>query len=73
VVKVGQEIQVKILQLDTENKKAGLSLKETLDKPVDGGYESQADQADIEANTKQQQLTTNLGEQFGELLSKFKK
>jgi small subunit ribosomal protein S1 len=73
VLKVGQEVQIKVLQFDVENKKASLSIKELLEKPLDLESELEADRAQIEANSAKQSLTQNLGELFGAQLSKIRK
>jgi small subunit ribosomal protein S1 len=65
VVKVGQEVQVKVLEFDASKKKAGLSIKALLEKPIDDSVAQEADRAEIEANSNQQNLTQNLGDLFG--------
>ncbi len=65
VVKVGQEVQVKVLEFDASKKKAGLSIKALIDKPIDDSVAQEADRSEIEANSNQQNLTQNLGDLFG--------
>jgi small subunit ribosomal protein S1 len=69
VVKVGQQVQVKVLEFDVAKKKAGLSIKALLEKPEDSNEVREADRAEIEANSSKQNLTQNLGEVFGAKLN----
>ena len=45
---IGQEIQAKVIDLDLENKKVSLSIKETLEKPVKEVVEEVAEEAEVQ-------------------------
>ncbi len=72
VLKEGQEVKVKILELKPEEKRVGLSIKETEEAPEPAQPEKVElpDNANVSMDNKGLSLT--LGERFGDKLSKFK-
>ncbi|WP_442601125.1 30S ribosomal protein S1 [Paenibacillus sp. KN14-4R] len=88
VLSEGQEVQVKILDLNVAEKRVSLSIKETEEAPAVEAKPERAERAprgdkvnnanlkDIENNENvslnKQAMTTTLGDRFGDLLSKFK-
>jgi small subunit ribosomal protein S1 len=80
VLKEGQEVNVKILDLNLDDKRVSLSIKETEEAPASptrsdgrGGSASAKDIADNEnVSVNNQGLSLTLGERFGDKLNKFK-
>lgn len=78
VLREGQEVKVKVLDINIDEKRVSLSIKETEDAPAReprgersrGGRQQEA-AADYAAQN--QSLNLTLGERFGDKLSKFKK
>lgn len=60
-LKIGDKVKVKILEIDNENKKVSLSIKEAIDKPVENYSEF----------TDSQDIGTNLGELLKDKLKDF--
>ena len=76
VLKEGQDVQVKILEINPDDKRVSLSIKETEDAPVavekperPGRREARDPNADAYKN---ENFNITLGERFGDKLSKFK-
>lgn len=76
VLKEGQTVQVKILEINTDDKRVSLSIKETEEAPVavekperQGRREPRDPNADAYTN---ESFNITLGERFGDKLSKFK-
>ncbi|GIO30849.1 MULTISPECIES: 30S ribosomal protein S1 [Paenibacillus] len=83
VLKEGQEVQVKILDINTAEKRVSLSIKETeeapapapkADRPAKSGGGNHKDELKDNPNVSlsNQGLSITLGERFGDKLSKFK-
>jgi small subunit ribosomal protein S1 len=82
VLKEGQEVQVKILDLNVAEKRISLSIKETEEAPAQPERTSRQDRPDrpqrgnkesaIAEEYQNQGLNLTLGERFGDKLSKFK-
>ena len=81
VLKEGQEVQVKILELNSAEQRASLSIKETEEAPADAApraeksRKSQAPREVIDnpnVSMSNEGLSITLGERFGDKLSKFK-
>ncbi|MEC0243350.1 30S ribosomal protein S1 [Paenibacillus dokdonensis] len=83
VLKEGQEVQVKILDINTAEKRVSLSIKETeeapaaaprSERPARGGSSNHKDELKDNPNVSlsNQGLSITLGERFGDKLSKFK-
>ncbi|GIO55295.1 MULTISPECIES: 30S ribosomal protein S1 [Paenibacillus] len=81
VLKEGQEVQVKILDINTAEKRVSLSIKETEEAPAaaprpERAPKSSAHKDDLKDNPNvslsNQGLSITLGERFGDKLSKFK-
>ncbi|MBB3127639.1 small subunit ribosomal protein S1 [Paenibacillus rhizosphaerae] len=81
VLKEGQEVQVKILDINTAEKRVSLSIKETEEAPAaaprpERAPKSNAHKDDLKDNPNvslsNQGLSITLGERFGDKLSKFK-
>lgn len=77
VLKEGQEVQVKILDINVDEKRVSLSIKETeeaparepkADRPRGGRQQEPA----VDYAAQNQSLNLTLGERFGDKLSKFK-
>lgn len=72
-LKVGDEVEVKVLDVDKENKRISLSIKELKERPV---VEKPAPKPKKEARPKaeapsvQEEISTNLGDVLGDLLEK---
>lgn len=81
VLKEGQEVQVKVLDINTEEKRASLSIKDTQEappresKPERGERHGRQgrDNSNAEYAPPSQSLNLTLGERFGDKLNKFKK
>lgn len=82
VLKEGQEVQVKILELNSAEKRASLSIKETEEAPAE--VETRTEKSSKKSHTPREVidnpnvsmsnegLSITLGERFGDKLSKFK-
>jgi small subunit ribosomal protein S1 len=68
VLEEGQEIKVKVLELSIADKRASLSIKETLEEP-----EYQKSENNNSFDRDSQGLNFTLGERFGDKLDQFKK
>lgn len=83
VLKEGQEVQVKVLDINTDEKRISLSIKDTQEAPVreprperergERGHRSNRDTSNAEFAPPSQSLNLTLGERFGDKLNKFKK
>jgi len=83
VLKEGQEVQVKVLDLNADEKRVSLSIKETQDAPAAAPKADRPERGDrprrdrepsySEFAPKNESLNLTLGERFGDKLSKFKK
>ncbi|MFM9326972.1 30S ribosomal protein S1 [Paenibacillus mesotrionivorans] len=83
VLKEGQEVQVKVLDINTDEKRISLSIKDTQEAPVreprperergERGHRSGRDTSNAEFAPPSQSLNLTLGERFGDKLNKFKK
>jgi small subunit ribosomal protein S1 len=83
VLKEGQEVQVKILDINLAEKRVSLSIKETEEAPAQpskpqrecsggGGGRREKSSESIDYSANNQSLSMTLGERFGDKLSKFK-
>lgn len=79
VLKEGQEVQVKILDINTDEKRVSLSIKETEEAPAPSPKaekQSKGPKIDLKDNPNvslnNQGMSVTLGERFGDKLSKFK-
>ncbi|MCC2684877.1 MAG: ribosomal protein [Paenibacillaceae bacterium] len=73
VLKEGQEVSAKILDIDKANKRVSLSIKETLDAPAPSPRAEKGSRGGGEKyELDNQSLNLTLGERFGDKLSKFK-
>ncbi len=76
VVKEGQEVQVKILELKPVDKRVSLSIKATQEAPEQPeAFDKMPDSAEIDnpnISLKSNTMSYSLGERFGDKLSKFK-
>lgn len=79
VLKEGQEVKVKVLDLNADEKRISLSIKETEDAPADAAPAAKSDrparrekETPIAEEYQNQGLNLTLGERFGDKLSKFK-
>ncbi|OXM88085.1 30S ribosomal protein S1 [Paenibacillus rigui] len=79
VLKEGQEVQVKVLDLNTDEKRISLSIKETEEAPEAPAPSAKSDrparqpkETVIAEEYQNQGLNLTLGERFGDKLSKFK-
>lgn len=76
VLKEGQEVNVKILDINTSEKRVSLSIKETEEAPEAPVKERPAPKSSNNNNSnvqlENQSLNLTLGERFGDKLSKFK-
>ncbi|WP_040931011.1 S1 RNA-binding domain-containing protein, partial [Paenibacillus larvae] len=78
VLKEGQEVKVKILDINAAEKRISLSIKETEEAPEPATKAEKASHQKELANNENvslsnQGLSLTLGERFGDKLSKFKK
>lgn len=83
VLKEGQEVQVKVLDINTDEKRISLSIKDTQEAPArepkperergERGHRSHRDTSNAEFAPPSQSLNLTLGERFGDKLNKFKK
>jgi small subunit ribosomal protein S1 len=84
VLNEGQEVQVKVLDINTDEKRISLSIKDTQEAPVReprperergerGHHRSGRDTSNAEFAPPSQSLNLTLGERFGDKLNKFKK
>ncbi|OZB94842.1 30S ribosomal protein S1 [Paenibacillus sp. XY044] len=81
VLKEGQEVQVKILDINTAEKRVSLSIKETEEAPAAAPRQERAPKSSVHkdelkdnpnVSLSNQGLSITLGERFGDKLSKFK-
>ena len=81
VLKEGQEVQVKILDINTAEKRVSLSIKETEEAPAAAPRPERAPKSSVHkddlkdnpnVSLSNQGLSITLGERFGDKLSKFK-
>ncbi|WP_211745048.1 30S ribosomal protein S1 [Paenibacillus sp. Marseille-Q4541] len=81
VLKEGQEVQVKILELNSAEQRASLSIKETEEAPADAAPRSEKSKKshaprevidNPNVSMSNEGLSITLGERFGDKLSKFK-
>ncbi|MGM1046074.1 small subunit ribosomal protein S1 [Paenibacillus uliginis N3/975] len=79
VLKEGQEVQVKILDINVDEKRVSLSIKETEEAPASSPRpekQSKGPKIDLKDNPNvslnNQGMSVTLGERFGDKLSKFK-
>jgi small subunit ribosomal protein S1 len=71
VLKEGQEVQAKVLDVNIEEKRVSLSIKETEDAPAPAPKPERQKQAKVEEPAPEA-MSFTLGERFGDKLSKFK-
>ncbi len=71
VVQSGQEVETKIISVDAEARRIGLSIKELEPKPATppapAPSRNRQPQPDLSEGTDNEELTTNLGAMFGDL------
>lgn len=74
VLKEGQEVQAKVLDINTDEKRISLSIKETEEAPVREPRveRERAPKRESVSHEELQSLNLTLGERFGDKLSKFK-
>ncbi|WP_019534081.1 30S ribosomal protein S1 [Paenibacillus ginsengihumi] len=72
VLKEGQEVKVKVLDMNPDEKRISLSIKETEEAPAREPRQDRAPRKDAQAQEENQGLSLTLGERFGDKLSKFK-
>lgn len=72
VLKEGQEVKVKVLDINPEEKRVSLSIKETEEAPPKPEKKSSNQNKEKEFTEENQGLNLTLGERFGDQLSKFK-
>ena len=79
VLKEGQEVKVKVLDLNVDEKRISLSIKETEEAPAASAPAPKSDrparqpkETHIAEEYQNQGLNLTLGERFGDKLSKFK-
>jgi 4-hydroxy-3-methylbut-2-enyl diphosphate reductase len=65
VVKSGDQVEVKVISVDPEARRIGLSIKELEPKPQPQPKAKQAQPSVMESSD--QELTTNIGDMFGDL------
>ena len=71
VVQSGDEVEVKVISVDPEARRIGLSIKELEPKPQPKPAPKEKQQVQpAQEGTNSEELTTNLGDVFGELLKK---
>src|SRR5690606_40083510 len=66
VVKSGDQVEVKVISVDPEARRIGLSIKELEPKPQPQPKPKQA-QPNFVEGTDREELTTNIGDMFGDL------
>lgn len=71
VLKEGQEVQAKILDINVDEKRVSLSIKETIDAPAPAPRQERQRQQQPAAE-EPEAMSFTLGEKFGDKLSKFK-
>jgi small subunit ribosomal protein S1 len=71
VLKEGQEVQAKVLDVNVDEKRVSLSIKETEDAPAPAPRPERQKQAKVEEPAPEA-MSFTLGERFGDKLSKFK-
>lgn len=72
VLKEGQEVQVKVLDINLGEKRISLSIKETEEAPAQAPRGERRGDRQKEEIPEAQSLSLTLGERFGDKLSKFK-
>ncbi|NDI34334.1 30S ribosomal protein S1 [Chengkuizengella sediminis] len=74
VLKEGQEVDVKILEINPAEKRISLSIKETIEAPEtpDKPQKSRREEKNFEKYVENKGLNLTLGERFGDKLSKLK-
>ncbi|GAB2692529.1 30S ribosomal protein S1 [Paenibacillus thermoaerophilus] len=72
VLKEGQEVQVKVLDINIGEKRISLSIKETEEAPAQAPRAERRGDRQKEEIPEAQSLSLTLGERFGDKLSKFK-
>ncbi len=72
VLKEGQEVKAKILDINVEDKRVSLSIKETEEAPAQAPRENRKPKQENFNLPENQSLNLTLGERFGDKLSKFK-
>lgn len=70
VVQSGDEIEVKVISVDPEARRIGLSIKELEPKPQPKPAPREKQASPAQEGTNTDELTTNLGDAFGDLLKK---
>ena len=67
-VKPGEEVEVKVISVDGEARRIGLSIKELEPKPAPRpAPKAKQAQPSLSEGTDSEELTTNLGDMFGDL------
>lgn len=72
VLEEGQEVQVKVLDINTDEKRVSLSIKDTEEAPAQPEKKQSKPKKEAEPAEENQGLNLTLGERFGDKLSKFK-
>jgi ribosomal protein S1/(E)-4-hydroxy-3-methyl-but-2-enyl pyrophosphate reductase len=72
VVKSGDQVEVKVISVDPEARRIGLSIKELEPKPQPQPKAKQAQPTAAESSDREE-LTTNIGDMFGDLFKKKEK
>lgn len=75
IVKLGQEVQVKVIEFIPADKRLSLSIKATQDAPVSAAVEEEINLAEIDnpnVSFKKEEMNVSLAELFGDKLSQFK-
>lgn len=67
VVKPGDQVQVKVISVDPDARRIGLSIKELEPKPQAQPKPKQQQQPNLAEGTDREELTTNIGDMFGDL------
>jgi len=67
VVKPGDQVQVKVISVDPDARRIGLSIKELESKPQAQPKPKQQQQPNLAEGTDREELTTNIGDMFGDL------
>lgn len=67
VVKPGDQVQVKVISVDPDARRIGLSIKELEPKPQAQPKPKKQQQPNLAEGTDREELTTNIGDMFGDL------
>lgn len=67
VVKPGDQVQVKVISVDPDARRIGLSIKELEPKPQAQPKPKQQQQPNLAEGIDREELTTNIGDMFGDL------